>query len=105
MNKSYTEYGQVPWFRRSRTVSPMVLSGLLLYVASGALGAIAAPIAILPWAACIIVLTGGVYTDKKTPDGTLKTWGAGNKAAAIIILILSTVWAIEAVAPGSIVKR
>ena len=39
-------------------------------------------------AVCVIVLTGPVYYDKRKKDGTLKTWGVGNKVAAVILLLL-----------------
>jgi hypothetical protein len=37
---------------------------------------------------CFVVLTGPVYYDKRNKDGTLKTWGKGNKVAAVILLLL-----------------
>jgi len=39
-------------------------------------------------AVCIIVLTGPVYFDKPRKDGTYKTWGWGNKVAAVILLVI-----------------
>jgi hypothetical protein len=38
-------------------------------------------------AACIIVLTGDVYTPKKDASGKLIIWSIGNKVAAVIILV------------------
>jgi hypothetical protein len=39
-------------------------------------------------AVCAIVLSGPVYYNKHRKDGTLRTWSAGNKVAAVILLLL-----------------
>ena len=41
------------------------------------------------WAACIIALTGNVYTKEKDASGNLKTWGLANRIVALPLLILS----------------
>ena len=74
----YGSYQEVPWYRRSGSVSAMLGIGFLL-------------IAPLLWAACIIALTGDVYYSKLNEEGQLATWSAGNKVAAVVILVISTV--------------
>lgn len=75
MQETYTEYRQVPWYRRSGTMTAFIVSGFFC-------------IPPLLWAACIICLTGDVYNNRVKKDGTLSRWSAGNKVAAIIILLL-----------------
>jgi hypothetical protein len=73
-------YSDLPWYRKSSSVSLLTLFGLCCGPA------------IL--AVCIIVLTGDVYYDKRDRSGNLKKWGAGNKVAAIIILVLQVIFTI-----------
>ena len=35
---------------------------------------------------CVLVLSGNIYYNKKDEFGNLKTWGAGNKVVAVILL-------------------
>jgi len=72
------EYLQVPWYRRSATVSTFVLVGFFCLPP-------------LLWAACIICLTGQVYNNRIKKDGTLSRWSSGNKVAAVIILAIQAV--------------
>ncbi len=53
------------------------------------LGLVLAPAILL---ACLIALSGDVYTNKKDASGKLITWSFGNKIAAVIILILQVVF-------------
>ena len=69
----YAHYEDVPWYRRE----PGALSLLLALVF--------APVTI---ALCIIALTGDVYKQERDENGKLKVWGAGNKAAAVLLLAL-----------------
>src|SRR5947209_175920 len=71
----YTDYQQVPWYRRSGTMTGFILGGFFCFPP-------------LLWAACIICLTGDVYNNRVKKDGTLSRWSAGNKVAAVIILVL-----------------
>jgi hypothetical protein len=70
-----SDYGAVPWYRRSSWMSVMLLLGFL----------ICSPLML---AACIICLTGNVYYSKFNEDGSLATWSVANKVAAVIILLL-----------------
>ena len=72
------EYNDLPWYRKSSNVSPITLLGLCCGPAI--------------FVVCIIVLTGDVYYNKRDPAGNLTKWGAGNKVAAVIILILQIVF-------------
>ena len=70
----YREYDDVPWYRRSGPVGTITFLGLCF-----------GPAILF---ACIIALTGDVYTPKKDQSGNLITWSFGNKVAAVIILLV-----------------
>lgn len=71
-------YTDIPWFRRSGTNTAFIIIGLLF------------PPFI--WAVCFISLTGDVYYKNNLSDGMLKKWSAGNKGAAIILLVIQLVY-------------
>lgn len=75
MSGAYTDYQQVPWYRRSGTMTVFILVGFFCFPP-------------LLWAACVICLTGDVYNNRVKKDGTLSRWSTGNKVAAAIILAL-----------------
>jgi hypothetical protein len=77
MSEAYTDFRQVPWYRRSDTMTGFILGGFFCLPP-------------LLWAACVICLTGAVYNNRVKKDGTLSRWSAGNKVAAVIILVLQT---------------
>ena len=70
-----SDYGAVPWYRRSSCVSMMIVLGFVIFPP-------------LIWAACIICLTGDVYSKNFNEDGSLATWSFANKVAAVIILFI-----------------
>lgn len=67
-------YAEVPWHRRSGPLSVMVV-----------LGGLCVGIFVIP--VCFIALTGPVYERKLAAPGQLKTWGSGNRIAAVVILL------------------
>jgi hypothetical protein len=69
-------YEEVPWYRRSGTMTIFILIGLFIPP--------------FLWAACGICLTGEVYNNLVKEDGSLTRWSTGNKVAAIIILGIHT---------------
>ena len=75
---TYERYEDVPWYRRSGPVGTITLLGLFC-----------SPAILF---ACIIALSGDVYTKKKDASGKLITWSFGNKIAAVIILIFQAVF-------------
>jgi len=75
---AYERYEDVPWYRRSGPVGTITFLGIFL-----------SPAILF---ACIVALTGDVYTKKKDPSGKLITWSFGNKVAAVIILIVQVVF-------------
>jgi hypothetical protein len=86
-----TDYRFVPWYRQNGFCSGVVLAHVIVMFLGGCvplvgLFGIFTTIGVI--AVCAIVLTGPVYYDKKTKDGTLKQWSAGNKVAAVILLVL-----------------
>jgi hypothetical protein len=77
MPGSYTNYIDVPWYRRSGWASVFTLIGFFCFPP-------------LLWTVCILCLTGDIYYDKVRKDGTLSVWSKGNKVAAVIILLLQS---------------
>jgi hypothetical protein len=73
----YTEYEQVPWYRRSGTASLFALAGFFCFPP-------------LLWIVCILCLTGDIYNKTYTKDGYLMKWSWANKIAAILILLLQS---------------
>jgi hypothetical protein len=70
----YTEYYQVPWYRRSWVNN--------LFVALALFGCL--PLAF--WT-CFNLLSGDVYFDRQNEDGTLAKWGIVNKVWAFLFAI------------------
>jgi hypothetical protein len=70
----------IPWHRRSSVNSLLIVASIL----SGGL---------FPGVmfVCLFVLTGDIYSNNYDANGNLKTWGWGNKVAAIILLILNVI--------------
>jgi hypothetical protein len=73
----YKEYNDVPWYRRSGPLGTITFLGLFF-----------GPAILF---ACIIALTGDVYTPKKDQSGNLITWSFGIKVAAVIILLVHVI--------------
>jgi hypothetical protein len=71
-------YNEIPWYRRSSTMTVFILVGFFLFPP-------------LLWAACVICLTGEVYNNRLRKDGTLSQWSSGNKFAAVVIMVLQGV--------------
>ena len=67
----------IPWYRESGWTSLLILLGIVI------------PGLIL--IVCFICLTGDVHYPRLKKDGTRATWSAGNKVAAILILVLQIV--------------
>jgi hypothetical protein len=72
-----TRYEDVPWLRRSGTVTAFMLIGLIIPP--------------LLWTACGICLTGEIYNNQAKEDGMLSRWSSANKVVAIIILLIHTI--------------
>lgn len=66
--KQYTQYEEVPWYRRDSFNGPLIILGCL--------------IPLLLFLHCLILLTGEVYRKKKGVDGKLLTWPIGLKLLA-----------------------
>jgi len=74
----YTDYTQVPWYRKSWANNLFIVLALV----GGCL-----PLAF--WT-CFNLLTGDVYFNKKDSDGQLKKWGIVNKILAVLFAIFWT---------------
>ena len=84
-------YDEVPLIRRNGFCSGVLVAHVCVMFLSGcvplvSLFGLVTTIGVI--LVCFIVLTGPVYYDKRGKDGTLKTWGKGNKVAAVILLLL-----------------
>jgi len=78
VKKEYVNYNEVPWHRRSGFNSLLILINFLT-------GGFIPGILLV----CIFVLTGDIYYRHYDNEGNLKTWGWGNKIAAVILLIIN----------------
>lgn len=67
----YSEYSEVPFYRRSGFGSALVLSSIL--------GLPGVPVVVL------ILLTGDIYYDQRDANRKLKTWSKANKYAAMFL--------------------
>lgn len=67
-------YSDVKWYRRSGFVSLLVVVGFFCFPP-------------FLWAACIVLVTGDVYYDKRRDDFRLKTWSVANKMVAWLVLV------------------
>jgi len=74
----YERYEDVPWYRRSGPVGAITFLGIFF-----------SPAILF---ACIVALSGDVYTKKKDESGKLITWSFGNKIAAVIIPVIQIVF-------------
>lgn len=88
------EYLSQPWYRRNGACSAVILAhlGVVFFgrcVPFLGLMGIFTTIGVI--VVCISVLTGPVYYNKRRKDGTLRTWGKGNKIAAVLLLLLFVV--------------
>lgn len=84
-------YELVPWYRKSGVCSFIIVSHLIVGIVGRCVplvGLVGILTTLGVIGVCISVLTGPIYFNKVKKDGTLKTWGWGNKIAAVIILIL-----------------
>jgi hypothetical protein len=72
MEQFYTNYQDVPWYRRSGIVSAFTILGCFCFPT----------IAFV----CILCLTGDIYYNKAGKDGHLMRWSGWSKVAAVIIL-------------------
>jgi hypothetical protein len=68
----YLQYKDVPWYRREP--GPLAMVGVLC-------GLLSIPL-------CIICFTGDVYKKRFDRKGNLVVWGASNKFAAVVILVI-----------------
>lgn len=76
--EKYTDYKQVPWYRKSSANSIFILLGFL------SCGWIPGIIAV-----CILVATGDIYLNARDDAGNLKKWGKGNKVVAFFFLAIN----------------
>jgi hypothetical protein len=76
----YDDYDKVPWYRKSGINSLLILLNLLSF---GFFPGV--------FFVCICVLTGDIYYKEKGEHG-LKTWGWGNKIAAVVFLIIDIIY-------------
>ncbi len=88
---SKSDYRTVPMLRRNGFCSGVCVAHLIVMLLGGcvpllSLFGIFTTIGVI--VVCVVVLTGPVYYDKRNKDGTLKQWGAANKVAAVILLLL-----------------
>jgi hypothetical protein len=86
-----TDYRSVPRYRQNDFCSGVVLAHVVVMFLGGCvpfLGLLGIFTTIGVIAVCVIVLSGPVYYNKHKKDGTLKTWGVGNKVAAVFLLLL-----------------
>jgi len=67
----YTNFADVPWFRRSWMNLIAAVVGLFIPP--------------LLWAVCVVLFTGPVYTPKKDESGNLMTWGEATKWVVLIV--------------------
>jgi hypothetical protein len=86
-----TAYQGVPRYRRSDYCSAVILAHVAVMVFGGCLPVLVfvgifTTLGVL--AVCVVVLTGPVYYNTRREDGTLRTWSAANKVAAVILLLL-----------------
>jgi hypothetical protein len=84
-------YTSVPLLRRNGFCSAVLLSHLVVGLVGGCVPVVSllgifTTIGVIT--VCVVVLTGPVYYDKRKKDGTLQEWSKGNKAAAVVILVL-----------------
>jgi hypothetical protein len=91
MARGSTDYLAVPWYRTSGFCSGVALAhalvmGLGLCVPGVWLLGVFTGVGVI--AVCLVVLTGPVYYRERRKDGTLKTWSRGNRAAAVVLLVL-----------------
>jgi hypothetical protein len=77
--KAQQLYHKVAWYRRSGTNQGFILFGCILFPP-------------LLWTSCILALTGPIYYNRLKEDGQLKTWHWTNKVAAIILIIIQTIF-------------
>lgn len=76
-NKTPTEYynyEEVPWFRRSGINSLFVILGIFCIP----------PLLLFT---VVMLITGDVYYNKYSQNGTLKKWSVANKVIAVIIFL------------------
>jgi len=73
MAAGYDTFAAVPWYRKSGAVSAFVLVGFCLFP----------PLLV---AACVVCLTGDVYTGRRRKDGRLSRWPRGNRVAAVVLM-------------------
>lgn len=74
----FTDYNQLPWYRKSGVNSGLILASILT---CGLFPGI--------FIVCIVLSTGEVYFNKKNEQGYLKKWHWGNKIIAILLLLLN----------------
>jgi hypothetical protein len=75
MPPRYEDYTQVPEVRRHHTVNKLILLGFFLLPP-------------LLWLACVLCLTGDVYTDEVGDDGFLVTVSPATKWGAAVLLAI-----------------
>jgi hypothetical protein len=92
MGKNYTNYNEVPWFRRAAVMNITTLAGVLAFAAlpirSGGL-IIALVILLFP---TIVLFTGNAFVNKKKDDGTLNKWNLGIIPVIFLFLVILTLF-------------
>jgi hypothetical protein len=85
MPGSYINYDDVPWYRRATVVNVFVIAGFF-------------GMPLLLWAACLICLSGDVYTREVDADGLLVKCPESTKIAALCavgmqsLLVVVALW-------------
>ena len=85
--KQFSDYKQLPWYRRSGVNSGLILASILTC------GLVPGTIVV-----CINALTGEIYFNKKDDQGNLKKWHWTNKVVAVLLLMLNVAQLIRLVA-------
>ena len=88
--QTYTDYSQVPWYRRSSINSLFILINVISF------GWIPGILAV-----CLLVVTGDIYSKSRDDQGNLKRWGKGNKIAAFILLLFYLIFFIRGLSGAS----
>ena len=73
----YTNYSDVPWYRRSETNN--------IFLLLGSFGCIP-----LTACTCLILLTGEIYIDQVDANGHVTQWGTLHKAWAVLFAVVWT---------------
>jgi len=91
--RRYRDYKSVPWYRKSRFNSGLLVAALLLFWFNPIVGGPFIGVPLILWC-CVNVRIGGVYYNEYDQDGYLKKWGRGNEIVAGVLLLLAALYII-----------